>query len=47
MPNAIQAQLDMKGLEIGPWAGASFYLGDLNTEFKLNRPNLAGGFAAR
>jgi hypothetical protein len=47
MPNAAQAQLDMKGLEIGPWVGASFYLGDLNTEFKLNRPNMAGGFAAR
>ncbi|MFK8164925.1 MAG: DUF6089 family protein [Lewinella sp.] len=44
--NATQAQ-EMKGLEIGPWAGASFYLGDLNTEFKLNRPNVAGGFAAR
>lgn len=37
----------MKGMEIGPWAGVSFYLGDLNTNFRLNRPNLAGGFAAR
>lgn len=37
----------MKGLEIGPWVGASFYLGDLNTDFRLNRPNVAGGFAAR
>lgn len=37
----------MKGLEIGPWVGAAIYLGDLNTDFKLNRPNIAGGFAAR
>ncbi len=37
----------MKGLEVGPWVGASFYLGDLNTDFKFNRPNLAGGVAAR
>ena len=41
------AQLEMKGLEIGPWVGASFYLGDLNTDFRLNRPNVAGGFMAR
>ncbi len=41
------AQLEMRGLEIGPWAGASVYFGDLNTDFKLNRPNVAGGFAAR
>jgi len=47
LPSVASAQLEMKGLEIGPWAGASFYLGDLNTDFKLNRPNIAGGFAAR
>jgi len=47
LPSAASAQLEMKGLEIGPWAGASIYLGDLNTDFKLNRPNIAGGFAAR
>jgi opacity protein-like surface antigen len=41
------AQLEMRGLEIGPWAGVSFYLGDLNTDFRFDRPNLAGGFAAR
>ena len=41
------AQHIMRGLEIGPWAGASLYFGDLNTDFRLNRPNLAGGFAAR
>ena len=43
----LDAQNEMKGLEIGPWVGASFYLGDLNTDFKFNRPNLAGGVAAR
>lgn len=42
-----QAQLQMRGLELGPWVGSSFYLGDLNTEFRFNHPNLAGGFAAR
>ena len=41
------AQLEMRGLEIGGWAGASFYLGDLNTDFSFNRPNPAGGIAAR
>lgn len=41
------AQLEMRGLEIGPWAGASIYFGDLNTDFRLDRPNLAGGFGAR
>lgn len=41
------AQLEMRGLEIGPWVGASIYLGDLNTNFNLDRPNVAGGFGAR
>lgn len=42
---SLQAQ--MKGWEIGPWAGVSYYLGDLNTRFDFSRPNLAGGFGAR
>ncbi len=42
-----RAQLQMRGWEIGPWAGASFYLGDLNTEFRFNRPKPAGGLAGR
>ncbi|MEM6398151.1 MAG: DUF6089 family protein [Bacteroidota bacterium] len=46
LPRA-EAQLVMKGIEIGPWVGTSFYLGDLNTNFRLNRPNLAGGFGLR
>ena len=41
------AQPVMKGLEIGPWVGTAVYFGDLNTDFKLNRANIAGGFSAR
>ncbi|MFT7121502.1 MAG: hypothetical protein ACJAZ9_001680 [Neolewinella sp.] len=47
VPTSANAQLEMRGLEIGPWVGASIYLGDLNTDFRLDRPNVAGGFAAR
>lgn len=47
LPATGNAQLVMRGLEIGPWIGASHYFGDLNTDFKVNRPNLAGGFGAR
>jgi len=36
-----------KGWELGGWLGTSYYLGDLNTEFRLNRPGLAGGLMAR
>ncbi|WP_232826475.1 DUF6089 family protein [Lewinella sp. IMCC34183] len=43
----LHAQLQMRGLEAGPWVGTAYYLGDLNTEFRFNRPNLAGGIAAR
>ncbi|MEM9836245.1 MAG: DUF6089 family protein [Bacteroidota bacterium] len=46
-PQVGRAQLVMKGLEVGPWGGVSYYLGDLNTNFRLNRPNVAGGFMAR
>lgn len=41
------AQLEMRGLEIGPWVGSSVYFGDLNTDFRLDRPHFAGGFGAR
>ncbi|SEP73798.1 type IX secretion system protein PorG [Neolewinella agarilytica] len=47
LPTGADAQLEMRGLEIGPWAGASWYLGDLNTDYRLDRPNAAGGFGAR
>ncbi|MBC6992684.1 DUF6089 family protein [Neolewinella lacunae] len=43
----LRAQLEMRGLEVGPWVGTSFYFGDLNTEYRLDRVNLAGGFGAR
>ncbi|NJC27324.1 type IX secretion system protein PorG [Neolewinella antarctica] len=43
----VQGQLQMRGLEIGPWVGTAVYFGDLNTDFKLNRASIAGGFAAR
>jgi len=36
-----------KGWELGGWLGTSYYFGDLNTEFRLNRPGLAGGAVAR
>lgn len=35
------------GWEAGGWAGVSYYFGDLNTNFRLNRPALAGGINAR
>lgn len=41
------AQLQMKGAEVGGWLGTAFYLGDLNTEFRFNRPGPAGGIAGR
>lgn len=47
LPSTAQAQLVMRGLEFGPWAGASYYLGDLNTNFRFDQPNIAGGLAAR
>ena len=31
------------GWEAGGWAGVSYYFGDLNTNFRLNRQALAGG----
>ncbi|THH40088.1 hypothetical protein E4021_09145 [Neolewinella litorea] len=43
----MHAQLQMRGLEAGVWAGTAYYLGDLNTEFRFNRPNLALGAAGR
>jgi hypothetical protein len=36
-----------KGWEAGPWAGVAYYFGDLNTNYDLSRPNLAGGIIAR
>ncbi|WP_168797540.1 type IX secretion system protein PorG [Neolewinella litorea] len=47
LPAGMHAQLQMRGLEAGVWAGTAYYLGDLNTEFRFNRPNLALGAAGR
>lgn len=37
----------MRGWEVGGWAGASNYFGDLNTSWRLNRLHAAGGVMAR
>lgn len=36
-----------QGWEVGGWAGVSNYFGDLNTEWRVNRPGPAGGAVAR
>lgn len=41
---SVQAQ---RGWEAGPWAGVSYYIGDLNTSYDLGLPQLAGGMVAR
>lgn len=43
----LAAQSLMKGWEVGPWGGVAYYFGDLNTNYRLNRPNAAGGFLGR
>lgn len=37
----------MRGWELGGWAGASNYFGDLNTNYRLNRLQPAGGIDTR
>ncbi len=37
----------MRGWEVGGWAGVSNYFGDLNTNWRLNRMHVAGGIGAR
>lgn len=41
------AMAQMRGWELGGWAGATNYFGDLNTSWRLNRLHLAGGIGAR
>ena len=36
-----------KGLELGGWVGGAYYFGDLNTNYRLNKPGFAGGLNAR
>lgn len=43
----LSGQSLMRGWEIGPWGGVSYYFGDLNTNYRFNRPNAAGGILAR
>ncbi len=45
--NTLSAQSLMKGWEVGPWGGVSYYFGDLNTNFRLNHTNAAGGMLIR
>ncbi|MEZ4984979.1 MAG: DUF6089 family protein [Saprospiraceae bacterium] len=45
--SSVSAQSLMRGWELGPWGGVSYYFGDLNTNYRLNRPNAAGGMLAR
>ena len=35
------------GWEAGGWIGTSYYFGDLNTSFRLNRPGIAAGLVGR
>ena len=41
------AHAQMRGWEVGGWAGISNYFGDLNTNGRINRLHLAGGIATR
>lgn len=36
-----------KGTEVGGWLGTGLYFGDLNTNFRFNRPGYAGGAVLR
>lgn len=36
-----------KGLELGGWVGGALYFGDLNTNYRLTSPGLAGGLNVR
>lgn len=44
---ALSTTQAQKGWEAGGWLGASYYLGDLNTNYDLSMPGLAGGVLAR
>lgn len=39
--------LAQKGVELGGWLGATYYFGDLNTEYDLSAPGPAGGLIYR
>ena len=42
--SSLQAQ---RGFEVGGWIGSAFYFGDLNPNFNLTKPGLAGGIQGR
>jgi hypothetical protein len=39
--------LAQKGWEAGGWLGGAYYFGDLNTNYRLNDPGIAGGLLVR
>lgn len=43
----LQQAKAQRGWELGAWAGASHYFGDLNTSFDLTHPGIAGGLIGR
>ena len=36
-----------QGFEVGGWLGGAFYFGDLNTQFDVTHPGMAGGAIGR
>jgi len=47
MIGAMAQSQAQEGFEVGGWAGASYYYGDLKTTVDLSNPNLAFGMLAR
>lgn len=45
--NSEPISAQMRGWEVGGWLGAANYFGDLNTDWRLNRTNIAGGILGR
>jgi hypothetical protein len=43
----VQNLAAQRGWEVGGWAGVSHYFGDLNTDWRVNHPNLSGGAFGR
>lgn len=43
----LSVSVAQEGWEAGGWLGTSYYFGDLNTQYNLSKPGLAGGIIAR
>jgi len=43
----ITGALAQKGWEAGGWLGGAYYFGDLNTDYRLDKPGIAGGLTVR